>query len=90
MSNFEHVDKSQDFMRWLRTVDDTCWVSVLYRMTGFGYMEWETAVCHIDDKGDQVTEIVRGDWRDEVNDMTRDELFEWVKKIIQHNKTSFD
>lgn len=75
--------------RWVRTVDENCWVSVLHRMTGFGYMEWETAIC-IRHDNDQKTNIIRGDRREELSTMNRDELLEWYCLNIDGNRNSME
>ena len=75
--------------RWVRAVDENCWVSVRHRMTGFGYMEWETAIC-TRNSGDQTTNIIRGDWREELSYMNRDELLEWFLLNIDGNRNSME
>jgi hypothetical protein len=75
--------------RWLRMVEENCWVSVLHRMTGFGYMEWETAVCVRED-GKQKTNIIRGDWRNELSTMNKEELLRWYDDNIEGNKNSME
>ena len=51
MSNFEDVtadwQQRENEKRYLRVIDDRCWISVLYRLTGFGYYEWETAIVFV-------------------------------------------
>ena len=32
-------DRDTGGERWIRDVNSNCWVSVLHRLTGFGYME---------------------------------------------------
>jgi hypothetical protein len=84
--------------RWLRQVDDKCFVSVLHRMTGFGYMEWETAIRVNKDlpEGrertwkDNSCDIIRGDWRDELSTMNREELLEWYRDNIDGNRNSME
>lgn len=80
--------------RHVRTIDDNCWISVLHRLTGFGYMEWETAICFRDPEtkkhipGSPI--MVRGDWRTELCDMPKDELMAWIAKTQPHHQISFD
>ena len=51
-SNFIDVSDaynlSEGGSRHVRTLSEKCWISVLHRMTGFGFMEWETAICFRD------------------------------------------
>ena len=85
--------------RWVRVIDDKCWISVLHRMTGFGYMEWETAIVFIIDDGsrpkrwpsdDRDVLIIRGDWRDELAGMPKDRLREWYADRIDGNRNSIE
>jgi hypothetical protein len=51
------VDVSNDYQReqgeerWLRRIDPKCWISALHRRTGFGWMEWETAIVFVIEPG---------------------------------------
>lgn len=78
----------------VRTVSETCWISVLHRLTGFGHMEWETAICFRDASTNKQIpgspHIVRGDWRQELIDMPESELMAWFNDKINSNRTTFD
>lgn len=85
MTTFKRVDTDADRTlegeeqeRWLRHVSDYVWVSVLHRLTGFGWWEWETAICRRDGCTDECN-IVSGDRRDELADLSEDELFLWLE-----------
>jgi len=60
------------------------WVSVLYRLTGFGNYEWETAVCTNDS-----CDIVRGDHRATLDGKTEAEILKWYEEH-KHEKNSMD
>lgn len=66
-----------DGSRFIRTVSDNTWISVLHRLTGFGYWEWETAICT---RNPRTCNIVIGDRREELADLTELELKEWYEK----------
>lgn len=77
--------------RYLRKISDNFYISVSYRLTGFGYHEWETAIVSIyDDKDprkfkrgtwdDRKIEIVRGDRREELGTLNEQEVIEWYKE----------
>ena len=72
--------------RYVRTVTDNLWISVLHRLTGFGYWEWETAICT---REPQTCNIVRGDRRDELERLTPSEIAEWLKDH-GHEKNSME
>ena len=84
--------------RWMRTVDENCWISVLHRMTGFGYMEWETAIRVKKDipEGQERTwrdttcDIIGGDRREELSTMNKEELLEWYSNNINGNRNSME
>ena len=85
--------------RWLRVIDDECWISVLHRMTGFGYMEWETAIVFRIAEGsrpkrwasdDRDVLIIRGDWRDELAEMPKERLRGWYEENICGNRNSIE
>jgi hypothetical protein len=82
--------------RWLRQVNDNCFVSVLYRLTGFGYREWETAIViirPIKDLGEGKERdllMIAGDRRSELETMDQQELVDWYYQNIEGNKNSFD
>lgn len=73
--------------RWLRKVDDDCFVSVLHRMTGFGYMEWETAIRV---PSENIFYMICGDRRQELSNLNREELVVWYHDNITGNKNSMD
>lgn len=83
--------------RYVRTLDKTCWISVLYRKTGFGYYEWETALVFLHPvEGRQRTHkdmdclIIAGDRRDELETMPKEKLREWYAANIEGNRNSMD
>ena len=97
MNNFAEVTSEdqghQGEERYLRTIDEKCWISVLYRLTGFGHREWETAIVFVADGQqptwrDRTVLIVHGDWRSELNDMPKDQLRAWYDAKIDDNRTT--
>ena len=90
----DDYNRSEGGERHVRTVSEHCWISVLHRMTGFGYMEWETAICFIDPAKRKHVEgspfIVRGDWRDELAEMPECELLAWYADKRCDNLIMFD
>jgi hypothetical protein len=78
----------------VRTLGPNCWVSVLHRRTGFGHMEWETAICRTDPETGRHVQgspfIVVGDWRTELAEMPEGELMAWYESKIEGNRTMFD
>ena len=91
-SIFEDVtteyEKREGGGHYVRTLSDRLWVSVLHRLTGFGYWEWETAIVRMWDdddprKGkrgkwdDRDTLIVVGDHRPALSDKNEAEIMEW-------------
>lgn len=83
--------------RWLRTIDLKCWISVLHRRTGFGYMEWESAIVFIHDVIDRPLKwsdrdvlIIAGDRRDELETMPKEQLRQWYADNIDGNRNSME
>ena len=98
-------DVTQDWQRdeggerWLRQIDERCWISVLHRLTGFGHWEWETAIVFVIEEGSRPKRwesdnrdvlIVQGDWREELADMPKDRLRQWYEDHGATNRTSMD
>ena len=97
----DKFDEQTGGERWLKSIDDNCWISALYRRTGFGWMEWETAIVFIRDdtdplKGkrgkwdDREVLIIAGDRRDELTDIPKGELRQWYQANIEGNKNSME
>lgn len=66
-------------------------------MTGFGYMEWETAICwHLPVVGrdrtwkDRKCLIIAGDRRDELAALVEDELAVWYYSNIEGHRNSME
>lgn len=91
-SPFEEVsdtwDKESGGERHIRRLSERLWVSVLHRLTGFGYWEWETAIVIVRDDNDpkkyargkwddRECLIVRGDHRGTLADKSEREIMEW-------------
>ncbi len=85
--------------RWMRRIDPKCWISVLHRRTGFGWMEWETAIVFIIEEGsrpkrwesdDRDCLIIAGDRRDELASMPKEQLREWYATNINGNRNSME
>lgn len=85
--------------RWLRRIDPNCFISVLYRQTGFGWMEWETALIFIIEEGsrpkrfesdDRDMLMIAGDRREELATMPKDQLRQWYADNIDGNRNSFE
>ena len=66
-----------DDERFVRTVSENVWVSVLHRLTGFGWWEWETAICT---KEPRTCNIVTGDRRTELECMTEEAVLAWYEE----------
>lgn len=69
-------------------------VSVLHRLTGFGYWEWETGILFFPAgrryKADESRlYIVRGDRRKELDGLRACQLMPWYRKH-QHERNSFE
>ena len=60
--------------RHVLSLSSNVWISVCHRLTGFGYMEWETAICR---REPRTCNIVKGDHRHELTDKTEQELDAW-------------
>ena len=95
----DNYERQQGGERWLRRIDDKCWVSVLHRLTGFGYMEWETAIVFLIEEGsrpkrwasdDRDCLIIRGDWREELATMPKEHLRDWYAAHIDGNRNSME
>jgi hypothetical protein len=102
----EEFEKIDDVMnrddgeeRWIRRIDDKCWISALYRRTGFGWMEWETAIVFIIESGsrpkrwesdDRDCLIIGGDRREELANMPKEELRDWYAANIDGNRNSME
>lgn len=91
-SAFEDVSDEWDLKtggeRHIGWVSERFWVSVLHRLTGFGWWEWETAIVRIradDDPekykhgkwDDRECLIVRGDYRKELEGKTEEQIMKW-------------
>ena len=95
---FEEVttesQRSDGEERYVRTLSAHCWISVLYRRTGFGHMEWETALCFRDaETSDHVKGspfLVKGDWRDTLASVPEDRLTMWYESVAKDHRVSFD
>jgi len=86
-NDYERRDGGQ---RWIRRIDPTCWISVLYRLTGFGWREWETALMFLIEPGSQDCLIISGDRRQELLTMPKEFLRPWYAANIDGNRNSFD
>lgn len=62
--------------RWVRTVSENVWVSVLHRLTGFGWWEWETAICT---KEPRTCNIVIGDRRGDLESLSESDVLAWYE-----------
>jgi len=85
--------------RYFRKVSEKCWISVLYRRTGFGWYEWETAIVFIIEPGsrpkrwesdDRDCLIIAGDRRLELATMPEEQLRDWYAKNINGNRNSME
>lgn len=83
--------------RWLRRIDPTCWISALHRRTGFGWMEWETAIVFIIEPGsrpkrwesdDRDCLIIAGDRREELATIPKEHLLQWYADNIDGNRNT--
>jgi hypothetical protein len=93
----DDYEKQQGGERWIRRIDAKCWISVLHRMTGFGWMEWETAIVFIIEDGsrpkrwksdDRDCLIIGGDRREELATMPKEQLRQWYEDNINGNRNS--
>lgn len=74
--------------RYIRTLSDIAWISCLHRLTGFGFMETETAFCYKDpNEENQITQIILGDHREALTTLTLDEVIEYFK-LPEHEKNT--
>lgn len=89
-----------DYERHIMRLSDRMWVSVLHRMTGFGYLEWETAIVVIRNEDDPLYQkrgkwddrqclIVRGDHRNTLEGMDESEIMAWYD-LHQDERNSFE
>lgn len=85
--------------RWIRRIDPKCWISALYRRTGFGWMEWETALVFVIEPGsrpkrwesdDRDVLIIAGDRREELATMPKEQLRDWYAANIGGNRNSME
>ena len=87
-------DREDGGERHIRDIDHRTYISVLHRMTGFGYMEWETAIVFVHENAKRFSDrdvlIIRGDRRDELATMPKDELRSWYAANIDSNRNSMD
>ncbi len=92
-------EREQGGERWIRNVDPKCWISVLHRRTGFGWMEWETAIVFIIEEGsrpkrwesdDRDCLIIAGDRREELAEMPKEQLRQWYQENIEGNRNSME
>jgi hypothetical protein len=77
--------------QYIRRIDDRCYISVLYRMTGFGFSEWETCIVDRDQPTRNLQyKIIRGDRRDELATMPKEKLAEWYAVNIEGNRNALE
>ena len=85
--------------RYLRRLSPKCWISALYRRTGFGWMEWETAIVMLIEPGsrpkrwesdDRDCLIIAGDRRAELADVPEERLRSWYAENIEGNRNSME
>jgi hypothetical protein len=89
------ADRRTGGERWVRTVDSRHWISVLHRLTGFGHMEWETAINIVADVPnptwkDRDCLIIAGDRREELEGVHPNDWRQWYTDRIDGNRTSFE
>ncbi len=94
----EDWNRKDDGERYIRRIDERHWISVLYRLTGFGHHEWETAICIVPEiipedwpkwKRSECL-IIGGDRRDELATMPAEELRGWYDANIDGNRNSVE
>lgn len=101
MNNFKQIKndihESDGGERWIRHIDKDCWISALHRLTGFGWMEWETAIVFVHEVNDRPRTwkdrdvlIIAGDRREELNDMPKEKLRDWYSANIEGNRNSME
>lgn len=95
----DDYEREQGGERWIRRIDPKCWISALYRLTGFGWMEWETAIVFVIEPGsrpkrwesdDRDCLIIGGDRREELEAMPKEQLREWYAATIDGNRNSME
>ncbi len=104
-SNASFVDvtteeqKQRSEERYLRRLSPRAWISVLYRLTGFGHYEWETAIVMLIEPGsrpkrwesdDRDCLIIAGDRRAELANVTEENLRSWYVANIEGNRNSME
>jgi hypothetical protein len=101
MNHFERIkddfNEENGGERWIRRIDPKCWVSVLHRLTGFGWMEWETAIVFIHEVKDRPLTwkdrdclIIKGDRRNELENMPKEQLRDWYNANIEGNRNTME
>ena len=102
MTNF--VEVTEEFHqktggeRHFRKISDDLWVSVLYRLTGYGTMVWETAVVRVRKDGDPLKYargkwddremfLFIGDYRSELETVDEEGVMGWVKNMLEGGHT---
>ncbi len=92
-------EREHEGERWIRRIDPKCWISALHRRTGFGWMEWETAIVFIIEEGsrpkrwasdDRDCLIIAGDRREELATMPKEQLRQWYADNISGNRNSIE
>lgn len=84
----EQYQRDEGGERHIMRLSDTFWVSVLYRLTGFGNMQWETAIVRVMDDNDprkgkrgewdtRDIMMVAGDRRKDLEGKNESEILEW-------------
>ena len=91
----EDFDRRDGGERWIRRIDPMCWISVLYRLPGFGWHEWETALVFVHDVPtptwkDRDVLIIGGDRREELATMPKEQLREWYAANIDGHRNSVE
>lgn len=93
----EDCDRDDGGERWIRRIDQKCWISVLHRRTGFGWMEWETALVFViepvrsdGESDDRDVLIIAGDRRAELATLPKEQLRDWYAVNINGNRNSMD
>ena len=81
--------------RFVLSFDSRHWISVSYRMTGFGWMEWETVLCIVADVPNPTWQdrdclIIAGDRREELEGVEPADWRQWYADRIDGNRNSFE